>query len=83
MIETYRQCDMQLPIDGGYECTTAWIPAARAYLGNVLGLKGDTGIWSEGWIVSRVGDTVKDREWIMKHSRPPVLDSIAGEKTNR
>lgn len=66
----YRQCVLKK----NSTTTTSWIPEKFAKKGKVLKLK-DSGIWSDGWEIQRVGskrileNEVRERSQDYRHQR--------------
>jgi len=53
--EKYRQCSMERRLEDSVENTVSYIPEKYAQVGRVLKLKGESGVWSDGWVVNIVG----------------------------
>jgi len=66
--EFFVQCLLYKEVNVGILKTVSWIPEKFADKGRVLKLKGDDGVWSNGWIVQETyGNNTK--EFILSHER--------------
>lgn len=50
-VQAYRQCTMERKVEGGTQHTTSWIPECFANVGETLKLRGEDGMWVDGWLV--------------------------------
>lgn len=53
-VKAYCQCTMERKIEGGTQHTTSWIPQTYANVGEALKLRGEDGVWVDGWVVKFV-----------------------------
>lgn len=52
----YAQCRLEKPTPTGTLEQTSYLPVQFAVVGKVLKLRGDDGIWSDGWRVLSAGE---------------------------
>lgn len=82
--DLYSQCSLRrVYVDENnlphYVTTVSWIPSRWARLDQVLKLKGDDGIWQDGWMVTGVGattDAPPDAHDGIKQHRKNTGDSL-------
>lgn len=66
----YRQCTLDLKMNGCRMVLTTWLPEKYAELDRVLKLKDRTsGAWEDGWVATQVGTVQKPEEYVVDHSQ--------------
>jgi len=54
----YVQCTLRREDGSAVTITRSWIPRKMAKLGKSLRLRDESDVWSYGWVVQQVGNTV-------------------------
>jgi len=68
--ETFKQCELVKPIDGGICRMISWIPAKVAVLQLCVRLKdSESGEWTEGWTVLNVTEPAVPGRLLERQSR--------------
>lgn len=61
----YKQCTMEKPLPtGGKLVKVAWIPTLHAKLRRQLSIQDSHGEWTDGWLVTEVGDRATTFEYL-------------------
>lgn len=55
MKSTYRQCTLEKKHGDSVATQVAWIPTKFVHPRQVVKIKGDNGVWDDGWLISNVG----------------------------
>lgn len=74
----YRQCLLEKDTcRDRVHVQVVWIPEDKAVLGKYVKLKDPvTKMWDDGWIVVRVGETVRKHDYIMKKKKRTKFNSL-------
>jgi len=64
----YCQCLLERGHFSGTMSTVSYLPEEFAIQGNVVKLKNDDDIWTDGWIVQKVGDKI-DASYVEERER--------------
>jgi hypothetical protein len=81
----YSQCTVERKTKGGKATTVTWLPANFAIKGKVLKFKGDNNEWTDGWVVTQVGE-LSDRpaDWrgLVRQHRKRTGDALPKRRNN-
>jgi hypothetical protein len=75
----YSQCTVERKTESGKSTMVTWLPAKFAIKGKVLKLKGNGDVWTDGWVVTKVGElATKPPNWtkLVRQHRRNTGDSL-------
>ena len=80
----FNQCTLRRPnADQSTTTVVSYIPAKFSKIGNALRLRSDNGLWTDGWIVQMVGDSISEQDLPDSHLATKRHRQATGDATRR